>query len=332
MFPHPVALCLDTLRGNGFSAYPVGGCVRDTLLGRTPGDWDVATSARPEQTQSLFPRTVPTGIAHGTVTVLLEDTPLEVTTFRREEGYGDGRHPDRVSFDVGLTADLARRDFTVNAMAFGPDGEVIDPYGGQADLSSRLIRAVGDPERRFAEDALRILRAIRFAAQLGFSLEENTARAMEVCAPGLYQVSAERIVAELHKTLLSPAPHWAGEFFRLGAMARFGCEVKEADWPSLSAVPRSKACRWPALCALTGLDITALPISRAIRRAVLHPHAGEEKNLSLSGADLAAMGFQGPKIGEVQRALLAHVLAHPADDRPDTLRALALKLQKQRQE
>lgn len=325
MFPRPVALCLDVLRRSGFAAYPVGGCVRDTLLGRTPGDWDVATSARPEQTQALFPRTVPTGIAHGTVTVLIEGAALEVTTFRREAGYGDGRHPDRVSFDVGLREDLARRDFTVNAMAFGPEGEVIDPFGGQADLSGRLIRAVGQPERRFSEDALRILRAVRFAAQLGFSLEEATARAMEACAPGLSHISAERITAELEKTLLSPAPRWAGEFFRLGAMARFGCEIREADWPSLDALPPEDGRRWAALCALTGLDIAALPVSRAIRRAVLHPHAGEEKKLSLSGGDLVALGFSGPEVGRVQKSLLAHVLAHPEDDRPDILRALALK-------
>ncbi len=332
MFPRPVILCLDTLRRNGFAAYPVGGCVRDTLLGRTPGDWDVATSARPEQTQALFPRTVPTGIAHGTITVLLENASLEVTTFRREEGYGDGRHPDRVSFNVGLGEDLARRDFTVNAMAFGPEEEVIDLFGGQADLSRRLIRAVGRPERRFSEDALRILRAIRFAAQLGFSLEEATAQAMDTCAHGLSLISSERIIAELEKTLLSPAPRWAGEFFRLGAMARFGCEAKDANWPALDSLPPEDGRRWETLCALTGLDIAALPVSRAIRRAVLHPHAGEEKKLSLSGGDLVALGFSGPEVGRVQKSLLAHVLATPADDRPDILRALALKLQKQRQE
>ncbi len=324
MVPPSVSQCLDTLRRAGFSAYPVGGCVRDTLLGRTPGDWDITTSALPQQTMALFPRTVPTGLAHGTVTVLLDDTPLEVTTFRREEGYGDGRHPDRVEFQASLEQDLARRDFTINAMALGPDGAVIDPFGGQADLEKGLIRAVGDPATRFGEDALRILRAIRFCAQLGFAIERTTAAAMAVQAPRLVHVSAERLVTELSKTLLSPRPAWAGEFFRLGAMERFGCPVTAADWTLLAAAEGSLEARWAALCALTGLDVTALPLSRSIRNAVLHPHRGEEKNLALSGRDLQSLGLRGPEIGAAQKALLAHVLLHPEDNtRPALLARLS---------
>lgn len=328
MFPEYVRECLETFWRAGFSAHPVGGCVRDTLLGRTPGDWDVTTSARPEQTMALFEHTVPTGAAHGTVTVILEGGSIEATTFRREGGYADGRHPDRVAFDVGLSVDLARRDFTVNAMAFGPEGEVIDPFGGQNDLEKRLIRAVGDPVRRFREDALRILRAVRFAAQLGFTIEPATTAAMEEEAPGLVHVSAERVAAELEKTLLSPAPRWAGEFFRLGAMERFGCGVRAADWGSLDTLPREAGARWRGLCSLTGLDIAALPVPRAVRRAVLRPHAGEEKKLALTGGDLYALGLRGEAIGRTQKALLSHVLAHPEDDRREVLLELVRKLQK----
>ena len=172
--PAGVGGCLDTLRRTGHAAYPVGGCVRDLLLGRTPGDFDVCTDARPERVMELFPHTVPTGLRHGTVTVRTEDGPVEVTTFRREAGYADGRHPDAVDFDATLAEDLARRDFTVNAMALDENGMVIDRYGGQMDLFRNVIRCVGDPDRRFAEDALRMLRAVRFAAQLGFSIEKGT--------------------------------------------------------------------------------------------------------------------------------------------------------------
>lgn len=326
MFPEYVQECLETFWRAGFAAHPVGGCVRDTLLGRAPEDWDVATSARPEQTMGLFGHTIPTGAAHGTVTVVLDGGTIEATTFRREGGYADGRHPDSVAFDVGLTGDLARRDFTVNAMAFGPGGEVIDPFGGQKDLHERLIRAVGDPLERFREDALRILRAVRFAAQLGFTIEPATAAAMEACAPGLSAVSAERVVTELEKALLSPAPQWVGEFFRLGAMGRFGCTAKEAGWESLAALPAESLVRWPALCALIGLDITALPVSRAIRRAVLSPNAGREKTLSLTGGDLYGLGLRGGEIGRAQKIMVAHVLSHPEDDRREVLLELVKKL------
>ena len=325
MVPEYVKICLDTLHRGGHAAHPVGGCVRDTLLGRKPGDWDVTTSARPEQVMALFSHTVPTGAHHGTVTVVLEGGTVEVTTFRREEGYADGRHPDMVCFDVGLTEDLARRDFTVNAMAFGAAGEVIDPFGGQEDLKKGVIRAVGDPRRRFREDALRILRAIRFAARLGFVIEPETASAMEEETARLACVSAERVVSELEKTLLSAAPEQVGEFFRLGAMERFGCSCRQADWKALSLLPAEGDFRWRELCALTGLDITALPVSRRLRRAVLSPYAGMEKNLALSGGDLYALGLRGKQIGAMQKRLLAYVLEHPEENRKENLMEIMKK-------
>ena len=164
-------LILKTLEGAGFAACFVGGCVRDTLLGRPVHDWDVTTSALPEEIMALFPRCIPTGIKHGTVTVLLRGESFEVTTFRRDGAYHDGRHPDGVVFVPNLTEDLARRDFTINAMAMHLDGRITDCFDGKADLKRGIIRCVGDPERRFREDALRMLRAWRFSAQLGFAID-----------------------------------------------------------------------------------------------------------------------------------------------------------------
>ena len=324
--PEPVAACCRTLRAAGFAAYPVGGCVRDLLLGRTPGDWDIAASARPEQVMALFACTVPTGVRHGTVTVLLDGFALEVTTFRREGGYADGRHPGYVTFDAGLTDDLARRDFTVNAMALGAGGEVIDPFGGRADLDSRLIRAVGEPEERFREDALRILRGVRFAAQLGFELEGETAAAMEACAPLVNRVSPQRIRVEVEKVLCSPNPAWMGRLISLGVLDRFyqnwppGC-----DYAALAAAEPTPAGRWAAFCALTGFPITALPVERALRMAILHPERAAVKGLALTGGELAGLGFQGTEIGRVQRLLAGHVLEHPEDNEKARLRQLALR-------
>src|SRR5580704_18547012 len=165
--PLEVTATCDRLRSRGKRAWVVGGCVRDALLGRRVSDWDVATDARPEEMLRVFPRAIPTGIKHGTVTVRAGSHPVEVTTLRGEGAYSDGRHPDEVQFTDDLAADLGRRDFTVNAMAYDPvSGELIDPHGGQRDLELRLLRAVGEPERRFAEDGLRVLRAARFAATL----------------------------------------------------------------------------------------------------------------------------------------------------------------------
>ena len=173
-----VARCCQALHAAGFQAYPVGGCVRDLLLSRPPQDWDVCTSALPSQVQALFPHTVPTGLAYGTVTVVLEGGTVEVTTFRQEDGYGDGRRPDAGSFVSALAADLSRRDFTINAMAMAPDGQLLDPFGGRGDLQRRCVRCVGKPELRFREDRLRMFRAIRFAAQLDFQLEGQLLQAL----------------------------------------------------------------------------------------------------------------------------------------------------------
>ena len=204
--PAHVQQLLAALRAGGFVACPVGGCVRASLLGRVPGDWDGGTSARPEQVKACAAprwRTVDTGIAHGTVTVLTAGGPVEVTTFRVEGGYSDHRRPDGVRFVADLKEDLARRDFTVNAMALD-EGGIVDPFGGRADLQAKVIRCVGEPAARFEEDALRILRALRFAACLDFSVEPATLAAARAAAPTLCRVSAERVFTELDKLLLGP--------------------------------------------------------------------------------------------------------------------------------
>lgn len=321
--PSPVANCLAALRNGGFDAYPVGGCVRDLLLGRAPGDWDVTTSARPEQVMALFAKTVPTGLPHGTVTVLLDGQSFEVTTFRADVGYSDGRHPDAVVFGTSLEGDLARRDFTVNAMALGPDGGVIDPFGGQADLRNKVIRAVGDPQVRFTEDALRMFRAVRFSAQLGFALEDGTRAALVAQAHRAGLVSGERIKVEVEKTLLSPKPELAACFLQWGLLAAPQTPSPESLRHAFHGVPPEQGARWRAFCAATGFDITTLPTERKLRAAVLHPERAAVRELALSASDLMALGFDGPALGQVQTYLARHILAHPQDNTPDTLAALA---------
>lgn len=195
------------LASAGKRCYLVGGAVRDYLLGRPVSDFDVATDARPEEVMKIFRRVVPTGVKHGTVTVLWKGLGVETTTFRTEADYGDGRHPDSVSYAATIEEDLSRRDFTMNAMAYDlVGGDLVDPYGGRDDLRARLVRAVGDPLERFREDGLRPLRAVRFAAQLGFEIDEATLRSVPAALDRLALVSAERARDELQKTLLSPAP------------------------------------------------------------------------------------------------------------------------------
>ena len=197
--PAEVREALERLRSRGFEANPVGGCVRDSLLGLHPEDWDICTSARPEETAACFSdcRVLPTGLRHGTVTVLWGRRSLEITTYRRDGAYSDHRRPDEVSFVSSLREDLARRDFTVNAMALSPEGEVLDPFGGLADLKNGLLRCVGEAEARFREDALRILRLLRFASRLGFRPEEKTLAAALACRDLLPALAGERVLREI---------------------------------------------------------------------------------------------------------------------------------------
>ena len=219
--PEKTEKILEILEDAGYEAYVVGGCVRDRLLGRDPHDWDITTSATPSQVKALFPKTVDTGIRHGTVTVMIGQEGFEVTTYRIDGEYEDGRHPKNVTFTGNLENDLERRDFTINAMAYSPRRGLVDLFDGQGDLQRGVVRCVGDPRERFGEDALRMLRAVRFAAQLGFSIDPETADAVRLMAGNLEKVSAERIQAELVKLLLSDHPDDLREAYRLGLTAVF---------------------------------------------------------------------------------------------------------------
>lgn len=204
--PEKVNFIIGTLKKHGFEGYAVGGCVRDTMLGRMPQDWDITTSARPEQVKELFKHTIDTGIQHGTVTVMLDHEGFEVTTYRIDGEYEDARHPKEVQFTSNLLEDLKRRDFTINAMAYNEEEGLIDAFDGVEDLERGVVRCVGNPMERFSEDALRMLRAVRFAGQLGFEIDEATKEAIHELAPTIAKVSAERIQVELVKLMTSKHP------------------------------------------------------------------------------------------------------------------------------
>ncbi len=219
--PGKVSSIIYTLEKAGYEAYVVGGCVRDMLLGREPHDWDITTSAKPDQIKRIFGKTIDTGLKHGTVTVMVDHEGFEITTYRIDGDYEDGRHPKEVSFTSDLTQDLCRRDFTVNAMAYHPARGLVDLFGGEEDLKRGLIRCVGDPAERFSEDALRMLRAVRFSAQLGFDIHGETRKAVREMADTIRVVSAERIREELVKTLLSSHPDGLRNAYDLGLTAMF---------------------------------------------------------------------------------------------------------------
>lgn len=219
--PERVNSIIKTLEDAGYEAYAVGGCIRDIILGRKPQDWDITTSALPQQVKSLFRRTVDTGIKHGTVTVLIGDEGFEVTTYRVDGVYEDGRHPRDVSFTRELKEDLRRRDFTINAMAYNDRDGLVDLYGGMDDIDNKIIRCVGEPEERFGEDALRMLRAIRFSAQLGYEIDPDTEKAISKLSGNLKKISAERIHTELIKTLVSDHPEKIEKAYETGLTAVF---------------------------------------------------------------------------------------------------------------
>ena len=252
------AALLDTLHAAGYAAYAVGGCVRDSLLGRTAHDWDLCTSALPQQVMELFgaEQCIPTGLQHGTVTVKYGGRLYETTTFRTEGSYTDGRHPDAVQFVPDVREDLARRDFTINAMAYNEAEGLVDPFGGQKDLQNGLLRAVGEPQQRFTEDALRILRLYRFAARFGFALDAATARAARQLAPHLDCISAERIQEELAKLLIAPQP---GAYLEPAVLAVVLPELTpaalDAAKPVVDACPAGEEnlpVRWAALLGALG--------------------------------------------------------------------------------
>lgn len=228
IIPSAVQTIINRINAEGHEAYIVGGCVRDAILGRDPSDWDITTSATPEIVKSIFKRTVDTGIKHGTVTVLVDGEGYEVTTYRIDGEYEDGRHPKQVEFTASLEEDLKRRDFTINAMAYHPEEGLVDLFDGCKDLDNKIIRCVGSPEDRFGEDALRMMRAVRFAAQLGYHIEEDTFDAIKQLAQNLSKVSAERIQVEMVKLLLSENPDYFRLFYETGLTKVFMPEFDKA--------------------------------------------------------------------------------------------------------
>ena len=226
--PQKVKYIISQLEAAGFEAYAVGGCVRDSLLGREPDDWDVTTSAKPLQVKEVFRHTIDTGIQHGTVTVMLDHEGFEVTTYRIDGEYEDSRHPKEVIFTANLVEDLKRRDFTINAMAYNDRSGIVDAFGGMEDLDKGVIRCVGEARERFREDALRMLRAVRFSAQLGFVIADDTRAAITELAPSLVKISAERIQVELVKLLMSKHPDYMRDAYQLGITKIVLPELDEA--------------------------------------------------------------------------------------------------------
>lgn len=314
--PKPVLEICERLHQQGHAAWVVGGCVRDHLLNtlhpeqhREPGDWDIATSALPDVVRRSFPKVIPTGLEHGTVTVMLDKMPFEVTTFRAEAGYVDGRHPGQVTFLDDISADLSRRDFTVNAIAYDPIADTLaDPYDGMGDLRRRVLRAVGDPAQRFAEDGLRVLRAARFLSTLEFRLDEATALAIRPSLDSYRKVSAERIREEWFKALKTRRPSLAFD-----AMARHGLlEVTVPELPTpLDSDAWSNRLAWLDGCpsVATPLGLTVVEVRLA---ALLEPLAPVLETTPFVRCDPRAVDDVALrlKLSNNERACLVALLMH----------------------
>lgn len=287
--PEKVKYIIGRITEAGYEAYAVGGCIRDSILGREPNDWDITTSARPEQVKALFQRTIDTGIAHGTVTVMLEKEGFEVTTYRIDGEYEDHRHPKEVVFTSQLVEDLRRRDFTINAMAYNETEGLVDAFHGLEDIERKVIRCVGCARDRFTEDALRILRAIRFSAQLGYDIEEETAQAIRELAPSLFTISAERIQTELVKLLVSPHPDYLRQAYDM--------RVTAVILPELDQCMRT-AQNHPHHCYTVGEHVL---------HSLLYVPAQKDLRLAMLLHDIGK-----PRTLEVDRKGITHFYGHPA--------------------
>lgn len=321
--PEKVKLIIHTLTAAGFEAYAVGGCIRDSLLGRIPQDWDITTSAFPEQVKALFRKTIDTGIKHGTVTVLMDREGFEVTTYRIDGEYEDARHPKEVIFTRNLTEDLKRRDFTINAMAYNESNGLVDAFDGAGDLKRRVIRCVGNPRERFTEDALRMLRAVRFGAQLGFSIEEHTKVAIGELAPSLKRISAERIQTELVKLLVSDHPEevrtlyetgisreifpWLDEMMNTKQNNPHHCyTVGEHTLVTLKNVPADKVLRLTML-----FHDMAKPRCLTVDEAGIYHFKGHpQEGARMAGEVMRQLKFDNDTIARVKALILWH------DDNP----------------
>lgn len=331
--PKGALTVLEALHEAGFEAYVVGGCVRDSILGREPQDWDITTSARPEQVKSLFKRTIDTGLKHGTVTVIVEHEGFEVTTYRIDGEYEDGRHPREVVFTPSLEEDLKRRDFTINAMAYNEKDGLVDLFGGLEDMERRQIRCVGEARERFGEDALRILRAVRFSAQLGYEIEEGTRAAIEELAGNLQKISAERIAAELVKLLVSDHPGRLRTAYETGItkviLPEFDrCMETEQKHPhhcfgvgehilaSIAAVPNDKVLRLTMLFHDIGKPKTLTMDEDGVTHFYGHP----EVSAKMAEEILKRLKFDNETIHSVSTLVRYHDLFTGEEPRPRTIR------------
>lgn len=324
--PEKVSEIINTLHANGHEAYAVGGCVRDSILGRVPDDWDITTSATPLETKALFKRTFDTGIEHGTITVLIDKDAFEVTTYRVDGKYEDSRHPTEVTFTRSLSEDLLRRDFTINAMAYNDTEGIVDIFGGMDDLANKTIRCVGNAEARFGEDALRILRAVRFASQLGFEIEEETRQGITKLAPTLANISAERIQVELIKMLVSPNPELFRTAYELGitkvilpefdAMMATEQEtphhmysVGEHTLKAISLIRPDKVLRLTMLFH----DI-AKPLMKTVDEdGVAHFKMHDVKGVEMTKTILRRLKFDNDTLGKVTKLVQFHDYRIPAE-------------------
>lgn len=317
--PEKVEYIINTLEEAGYEAYAVGGCVRDSLLNREPDDWDITTSARPQQVKAVFARTIDTGIQHGTVTVMIGKEGFEVTTYRIDGEYEDSRHPKEVIFTANLIEDLKRRDFTINAFAYNHRSGIVDAFDGMTDLKNGIIRCVGDAKERFTEDALRMMRAVRFSAQLGYDIEEKTKEAITILAPNLKNISAERIQVELVKLLQSPHPDYLRMAYELGITKIILPEFDKAmETPqnnphhlynvgehllhTLLHVRPDRSLRIAALLHDIAKPDTETKDSDGISHFHGHAQAGEEK----AGVILRRLKFDNDTIGKVKKYVKYH--------------------------
>lgn len=317
--PEKVHKIISTLEASGYEAYAVGGCVRDSILGRKPDDWDITTSARPEEIKRLFSRSIDTGIRHGTVTVMLDKEGFEVTTYRIDGDYEDARHPQNVTFTASLEEDLRRRDFTINAMAYNEHRGLVDLYGGLADIKAGVVRCVGDAGERFTEDALRIMRAVRFSAQLGYRIEKGTKEAIMELAPNLQKISAERIQIELVKLVTSPHPDYLRIAYETGITAQILPEfdlcmttpqnnphhcynVGEHILHSMLAIKEDKVLRLGMLFHDIGKPQTMTVDEEGITHNKKHPIVGAEMTREI----LHRLKFDNNTIDKVTKLVLYH--------------------------
>ncbi|MBQ2935925.1 MAG: CCA tRNA nucleotidyltransferase [Lachnospiraceae bacterium] len=335
--PEKVKYIIDTIMEAGYEAYAVGGCIRDSILGREPDDWDITTSASPHQVKELFPRTLDTGLKHGTVTVMMDKEGFEVTTYRIDGEYEDGRHPKEVTFTSNLIEDLKRRDFTINAMAYNEKNGLIDVFEGMEDIQRKVIRCVGSPMERFTEDALRMMRAVRFSAQLGYEIEDKTAEAIKALAPNLSKISAERIQVELVKLVTSPNPDFLKIAYETGITAVILPEfdvcmetmqnnphhcysVGEHTLKAMKAVSPDKHLRFALLFHDIGKPAKKTTDEKGIDHFYGHPVLSEE----MTGQILHRLKFDNDTIYTVKKLVLYH--DYETEQTPKSVRRAMMKI------